>query len=90
MYIRFKAIGAVSQVSPSLVEFPNDTLFAVIPQYLKQKIKLDNKIQLWCYVGNAFIPPMDDSLETIGGLTSSSSSKDEILVVTYSLVEAFG
>ncbi|KAG0683609.1 Ubiquitin-like protein [Pichia californica] len=90
MHVRLKGIGAVPQISPSVVDFPRESPFAVIPQHLRQKLKLNNNQQLWCYVGNAFTPLMDDSLDTIVGLTSINTSSDDTLIVTYSLVEAFG
>lgn len=93
MRVRLKAIGAVQQVSPSLTDFPREAPFAVIADYLRDKLKLGNTQRIWCYIGNAFIPGMDDSLDTIIGFTGISSkntAKDEELVVTYSLVEAFG
>lgn len=89
MHVRLKAIGAVPQVSPSVVDFPREAPFAAVPELVRDRLRLKNSQQLWCYVGNAFIPSMDDTLDTIVGLTGTSSSED-MLVVTYSLVEAFG
>ena len=89
MHVRLKAIGAVPQLLPAVVDFPKEAPFAVVPQHLRQKLKLDNGKQLWCYVGNAFIPSIDDTLDTILGLANTNTS-DNTLIVTYSLVEAFG
>lgn len=89
MHVRLKAIGAVPQVSPSLVDFSREAPFAAVPELVRDRLRLENSQQIWCYVGNAFIPSMDDTLDTIVGLTGTSSGEDT-LVVTYSLVEAFG
>lgn len=90
MHVRLKAIGAVTQITPSVADFPREAPFAAVREHVRDRLRLDSSQQLWCYVGNAFIPSMDDTLDTVVGLTGTSSKGDDTLVVTYSLVEAFG
>ncbi|CAI8510656.1 unnamed protein product [Pichia kudriavzevii] len=86
MRIRLKAIGAIAQIHPSVEEFPDTAEFAAVHLHILRKLNLPDNQPLWCYVGNAFVPPMDTKLAVLDGM---SSSKD-ILTVTYSQVEAFG
>lgn len=88
MIVRLKAIGSIHQVSPNTVSFAPESPFAVVPQYIRRKLDIDQNSQLWCYIGNAFTPAMDDHLITLATLYPAATKNE--LIVTYSAVEAFG
>lgn len=84
MKVRFKSIGAVAQIEPSTVSFPPETRMSAVQKYLQQSLDLNNQ-PIWLYVGNAFVPSMDSTLQSIADMNNDGS-----LIFTYSIVEAFG
>lgn len=88
MQVRLKAIGSIGQVSPPVVEFPNRANILNVKKYIVGNLSLYDSTEIWCYVGNAFVPSIDDDLVTIAGM--SGIRENEPLVITYSSVEAFG
>lgn len=84
MKVRFKSIGAVAQIEPSTVSFSSETKVSIIQKYLQQSLDLENQ-PIWLYVGNAFVPSMDTTLQSIADMNNDST-----LIFTYSVVEAFG
>jgi hypothetical protein len=88
MQVRLKAIGAVGQIQPSVVSFPRETQVAAVQKYVQNSLELANSQQIWFYVGNAFVPNMDLTLDTVASMTGTGS--DDTVLFTYSIVEAFG
>lgn len=87
MHIRFKGIGSVQQLDPPVVEFSNDTRFAAVVAHASHAVRAPT---LWCYIANAFVPSPDTTLAELAALAAVAGTRADPLLVTYSLVEAFG
>lgn len=87
MHVRFKAIGSVRQLDPPIVDFPDDTRFAAVVAYICRAVDVPT---LWCYIANAFVPSPETSVAELAAVAAIAGTASDPLLVTYSLVEAFG
>lgn len=87
--IRFKSIGSIEQISPSVFKISKTSKFYSIKKFieLKLKLKLNKSSKIYCYLGNAFLPNPDDEL---GNLFELFKTSDDELLITYCNTVAFG
>jgi hypothetical protein len=84
--VRFKAIGNVDQIHPTSASFPINAKYKQLQFHVAEQLKLPKSQPIWVYVGNAYVPDPELPLISVPGVGTGSGE----LVVSYSLIEAFG
>ncbi|VEU20083.1 DEKNAAC100368 [Brettanomyces naardenensis] len=82
--IRFKSIGSIDQLRPTVFKISRDSKFLSISKFLQRRLKIK---RVYCYLANSVVPNPDDE---IGNLFDLFKSGDEELIVSYCNIVAFG
>lgn len=82
--VRFKSIGSISQLQPTVFKISRDSRFISILKFLQKRLKLK---QVYCYLENSIVPNPDDSIGSLFDLFKSGNNE---LIVSYCNMVAFG